>query len=88
MPTGPVIELFVIQYQALLSYSGGVVLWMSHQQSTVTSSSTHAEYIATAKASKELTWLCHLLSELQEDVLTQPLCILIIEQWIYLCKIP
>ena len=27
----------------------------------------HAEYIAAAKASKELVWLCCLLSELHED---------------------
>ncbi len=49
-------------------YAGGAVSWMSKQQSTVTTSSTHAEYIATAEAVKELVWLCHLLTKLQEDI--------------------
>ena len=39
-------------------YSGGTVSWASKQQSTVATSSTHAEYIAAAEASKELVWLC------------------------------
>ncbi len=46
--------------------SGGAVSWMSKQQSTVASSSTHAEYIAAAEASKELVWLRRLLSELRK----------------------
>src|SRR5258705_13864718 len=49
-------------------YAGGAVSWMSKQQSTVATSSTHAEYIATAKAAKELVWLRCLLTELQEEV--------------------
>ncbi len=47
-------------------YSGGAVSWSSKQQSTVATSLTHAEYIATAEASKELVWLRWLLSELHE----------------------
>jgi len=47
-------------------YSGGAVSWCSKQQSTVASSSTHAEYIAAAEAAKELVWLRRLLSELHE----------------------
>ena len=35
-------------------YSGGMVSWMSRQQTTVVDSSTHAKYIATAEASKGL----------------------------------
>ena len=42
--------------------------WTSKQQSTVATSSTHAEYIAAAEAVKELVWLRRLLTELQEEV--------------------
>ena len=49
-------------------YSGGVVSWMSRQQTTVADSSTHAEYIAATEASKELVWLHRLLTELKEGV--------------------
>ena len=49
-------------------YSGGMVSWMSRQQTTVVDSSTHAEYIAAAEASKELVWLRRLLMELKEEV--------------------
>ena len=45
-------------------YSGGAISWSSKQQSTIAISSTHVEYIAAAEASKELVWLCQLLSEL------------------------
>ncbi len=41
---------------------------MSKQQSTVATSSTHAEYITAVEAAKELVWLHHLLMELQEGV--------------------
>ena len=47
-------------------YSGGVVSWMSKQQSSTATSSTHAEYVAAAEAAKELIWLRRLLSELRE----------------------
>src|SRR5258705_5148579 len=46
--------------------SGGAVSWSSKQQSTVVTSSMHAEYIAMAEASKELVWLRRLLSKLHE----------------------
>ena len=49
-------------------YSGGAISWMSKQQSTVATSSTHAEYIAAMEAAKELVWICCLLTELQEEV--------------------
>ena len=52
-------------------YAGSAVSWMSKQQSTVASSSTHAEYIAAAEAVKELVWLRRLLSELRQDI-TEP----------------
>lgn len=41
---------------------------MLKQQSATTFSSTHAEYIATAEAAKELVWLCCLLEELHEGM--------------------
>ena len=41
---------------------------MSRQQMMVADSSTHAEYIAAAEASKELVWLRRLLTELKEEV--------------------
>ena len=47
-------------------YAGGAVSWMSKQQNMVMTSLTHAKYITTAEASKELVWLQHLLSELHE----------------------
>src|SRR5258708_13111597 len=49
-------------------YSGGTVSWMLKQQSTVTMSSTHTEYIAGTEASKELIWLQCLLLELCESI--------------------
>jgi len=49
-------------------YSRGAVSWMSKQQSTITTSSTHAEYITTMEAVKELVWLRRLLNELKEEV--------------------
>ena len=52
-------------------YTGGAISWMSKQQSSTALSSTHAEYIAAAEATKELVWLCHLLSEVREDVVCQ-----------------
>ena len=48
-------------------YAGGSISWMSKQQSTTATSSTHAEYIAAAEAAKELVWLRRLLSELRES---------------------
>ncbi len=50
-------------------YLGGVMSWMSKQQSTVAMSLTHTKYIAGTEASKELVWLQCLLLELCEDVL-------------------
>ena len=47
-------------------YSGGAVSWMLKQQSTVATSSTHAECITAAEAAKELVWLRQLLFELHE----------------------
>ena len=49
-------------------YAGGAVFWMSKKQSTVAMLSTHAKYISAAEATKELIWLCRLLSEVGEGV--------------------
>ncbi len=49
-------------------YSGGAVSWMSKQQSTIVTSSTHAEYITAMEAVKELVWLHRLLTELKEEI--------------------
>ena len=60
----------VSNWQSILGYTflyaGGAISWMLKQQSTTATSSTHVEYIATAKAAKELVWLRCLLSELRE----------------------
>src|SRR5260221_6917122 len=47
-------------------YSGGAISWMSKQQSTTATSSTHAKYIAAAEAATEVVWLHQLLTELHE----------------------
>ena len=52
----------------VFSYSGGAVSWMSKQQSATAFSSTHAEYVTTAEAAKELVWLHRLLEELREGI--------------------
>ena len=52
----------------MFMYSGGAISWMSRQQSSTALSSTHAEYVATAKATKELVWLRRLLSEVRKEV--------------------
>ena len=49
-------------------YAGGVVSWMSKQQSAAALSSTHAEYVAAAEAAKELVWLRRFLLEVRENV--------------------
>ena len=49
-------------------YSGGAISWMSKQQSTTVTSSTHAEYITAAEAAKELVWLHCLLTKLCEII--------------------
>jgi len=46
--------------------SGGAVSWASKRQSTVAASSTEAEYIATAFATKEAIWLRQLLREIEQ----------------------
>ena len=45
--------------------AGGAISWRSKRQNTVATSSTEAEYVACAMASKEALWIRQLLAELQ-----------------------
>jgi hypothetical protein len=47
---------------------GGAISWSLKKQPTVALSSTKAEYIAGAHATKEAVWLRLLLSELRQDM--------------------
>src|SRR6266403_3246899 len=50
--------------------SGGTISWSSKKQSSVALSSTEAEYITGAHATKEAIWLRRLLTELGLEILT------------------
>ena len=51
--------------------AGGPVSWSSCLQSSISQSSTKAEYVASAKATKEVIWLCGLMHDLKQDI-SQP----------------
>ncbi|GJT82694.1 retrovirus-related pol polyprotein from transposon TNT 1-94 [Tanacetum coccineum] len=51
----------------VFTLSGGTVSWVSKLQSVVTMSTTEAEYVAAAQASKEAVWLKMLLDELSHE---------------------
>ncbi|GJX47497.1 gag-pol polyprotein [Tanacetum coccineum] len=56
----------------VFTLSGGIVSWVSKLQSVVAMSTTEAEYVAAAQASKEAVWLKMLLEELghQQEKIT------------------
>ena len=51
----------------LFQQSGGPVTWNSQRQATVSLSTTEAEYVAASHASKEATWLRHLLQDIGQS---------------------
>nr|GEX07324.1 Gag-Pol polyprotein [Tanacetum cinerariifolium] len=55
----------------VFTLSGGTVSWVSKLQSLVAMSTTEAEYVTAAQASKEAVWLKMLLEELGSDFLRQ-----------------
>ncbi len=47
--------------------AGGPISWRSKLQSSVSQSSTEAEYVASSEAAKEAVWLHQLLRDLNQD---------------------
>jgi hypothetical protein len=50
----------------LMSLGSTTISWRSHKQSVPTDSATKVEYVAAAKATKEIVWLGKILEDLQE----------------------
>ena len=48
----------------IFTLNGGAISWRAKQQSLVTTSTCHAEYVAACEASRETVWLREFLSEL------------------------
>ena len=50
-----------------MSLGSAVVSWRSRKQSVPADSTTEAEYVAAAEATKEIVWLRKILEDLQEN---------------------
>ena len=48
----------------VVMFNNGAIAWKSRRQPTVTLSTMEAEYMALSDATKELKWVCTLLTEL------------------------
>ena len=53
-------------------YLGSTILWTSRKQAMVTLSSTEAEFIALAEASKEAVWLRRILEDFNQTTIIEP----------------
>src|SRR5258708_21154438 len=53
---------------AIFLLAGGPISWRSKLQSSVSQSSTEAEYVASTEAAKEDIWLRRLMNDLRQDV--------------------
>ncbi|CAL9001944.1 unnamed protein product, partial [Prunus brigantina] len=76
-------SLVIISYMVMLTPTGACIFlglnlltWTAKKQSTVSRSSTEAEYMALATTTAELRWLCNLFRELKIP-LRSPLCLFV-----------
>ena len=53
----------------------GIVSWLSRQQYNITLPSTEAEYVGMTKASKQISWIQNLLSEMRFNIKSIPLLV-------------
>ena len=59
-------EIGVSTYGYTMSLGSATVSWRSRKQSVLTDSTTKAEHVAAAEATKEIVWLRNILEDLQE----------------------
>ena len=53
----------------------GIVSWLSRRQRNITLSSTEAEYVGMTEASKQISWIQNLLSEMRFNIKSIPLLV-------------